>query len=113
MKKTVGKKVLGSVVAAIVVIACAYAGWLLLGRDPLSFAGGSTVALQAYQGGDVTGVPKQLAGADLVKRGAYLVHAADCQACHTAPGGVPFAGGFALRPWGMATARLEDSLESV
>jgi mono/diheme cytochrome c family protein len=101
MKKIVGKKVLGGVVAAIVVIALAYAGWLFVGRDPLSFAGGSTVALQAYQGGDVTGVPKQLAAADLVKRGAYLVHAADCQACHTAPGGVPFAGGFAFNmPFG-------------
>jgi mono/diheme cytochrome c family protein len=95
------KKIVVAIVAAIVVIACAYAGWLLLGRDPLSFAGGSTVALQAYQGGNVAGVPKQLAGADLVKRGAYLVHAADCQACHTAPGGVPFAGGFAFNmPFG-------------
>ena len=52
----------------------------MLGRNPLSFAGGSAVALEAYKGGDVTGVPKQLAGDDLVKRGAYLVHAADCQA---------------------------------
>lgn len=31
--------------------------------------------------------------ADLVKRGAYLVTAGDCVACHTAPGGKPFAGG--------------------
>jgi mono/diheme cytochrome c family protein len=101
MKKTVGKKVLGSVVAAIVVIALGFAGWLFLGRDPMSFAGGSTVALEAYKGGDVTGVPSQLASADLVKRGAYLVHAADCQACHTAPGGTPFAGGFAFNmPFG-------------
>jgi len=36
-----------------------------------------------------------------VKRGAYLVHAADCQACHTTPGGAPFAGGFAFNmPFG-------------
>jgi mono/diheme cytochrome c family protein len=95
------KKIAGLVVAAFVVVACGYAGWLLLGRDPLSFASGSTVALQAYKGGDVTGVPKQLAGDDLVKRGAYLAHAADCQACHTAPGGAPFAGGFAFNmPFG-------------
>ena len=95
------KKIVGSIVATIVVIALAYAGWLFLGRDPMSFAGGSTVALEAYKGGDVTGVPSQLASADLVKRGAYLVHAADCQACHTAPGGAPFAGGFAFNmPFG-------------
>ncbi len=30
---------------------------------------------------------------DEVTRGAYLTHAADCVACHTAPGGVAFAGG--------------------
>jgi mono/diheme cytochrome c family protein len=36
-----------------------------------------------------------------VKRGEYLTHAADCQACHTAPGGAPFAGGFAFNmPFG-------------
>ncbi|WP_232628963.1 cytochrome c [Methylobacterium sp. Leaf118] len=34
--------------------------------------------------------------ADLVKRGEYLVTAGDCIACHTAPGGKPFAGNYAL-----------------
>lgn len=34
-------------------------------------------------------------------RGRELVTAGDCVACHTAPGGTPFAGGFALRtPFG-------------
>jgi mono/diheme cytochrome c family protein len=95
------KKIVGSIVATIVVITLADAGWLFLGRDPMSFAGGSTVALEAYKGGDVTGIPSQFASADLVKRGAYLVHAADCQACHTTPGGAPFAGGFAFNmPFG-------------
>jgi mono/diheme cytochrome c family protein len=95
------KKIVGTLVAVIVVVACGYAGWLFLGRDPLSFAGGSTVAQQAWKGGDLTGVPGQLKTADLVKRGAYLVHAADCQACHTAPNGAPFAGGFAFNmPFG-------------
>ncbi len=32
----------------------------------------------------------------LVKRGEYLVRAGDCQSCHTAPGGQPFAGGSAI-----------------
>jgi mono/diheme cytochrome c family protein len=90
------KKIVGAFVAVIVVIAGGFAGWLLLGRDPMSFAAGSTVALEDYKGGAVTGVPAQLASADLAKRGDYLIHAADCQACHTAPGGAPFAGGLAF-----------------
>jgi mono/diheme cytochrome c family protein len=95
------KKIVSSVVAVIVVVALGFAGWLFLGRDPMSFAGSSTVALEDYKGGDITGVPAQLANADLVKRGAYLVRAADCQACHTTPGGAPFAGGFAFNmPFG-------------
>jgi mono/diheme cytochrome c family protein len=96
------KKVIGIVVGILVIVACGFAGWLLLGRDPMSFAGGSTVALEDYKGGGITGVPAQLASADPVKRGEYLVHAAGCQACHTAPGGAPFAGGFAFNiPFGV------------
>lgn len=38
----------------------------------------------------VSAAPAQLA------LGRYLVDAADCAACHTAPGGAPFAGGVAL-----------------
>ncbi|HST27591.1 MAG TPA: cytochrome c [Rudaea sp.] len=34
--------------------------------------------------------------ADQLKRGAYLALASDCVACHTAPGGKPFAGGLAM-----------------
>ena len=34
--------------------------------------------------------------AELVIRGGYLAKAADCGACHTAPGGKPFAGGLAI-----------------
>jgi mono/diheme cytochrome c family protein len=43
-----------------------------------------------------------LARADtLVERGHYLALAADCTACHTAPGGKPFAGGRAFQlPFG-------------
>jgi len=36
------------------------------------------------------------ADADLVKQGAYLARAGDCVACHTAPGGQPFAGGLGM-----------------
>ena len=95
------KRIIGIVVAAIVVVALGFAGWLFLGRNPMSFAGGSTVALEDYKGSNITGVPAQLASADLVKRGEYLTHAADCQACHTAPGGTAFSGGFAFNlPFG-------------
>jgi len=42
-----------------------------------------------------------LQSADLVERGQYLATAADCAACHTKPGGKPFAGGVALEtPFG-------------
>jgi mono/diheme cytochrome c family protein len=37
------------------------------------------------------------APADVVARGKYLAEAADCAACHTAPGGAPFAGGLAMQ----------------
>jgi mono/diheme cytochrome c family protein len=33
---------------------------------------------------------------ELIRRGEYLAIAGDCVACHTAPGGEPFAGGLAL-----------------
>ncbi|SDI05783.1 c-type cytochrome [Pseudomonas panipatensis] len=42
------------------------------------------------------------ADAELIQRGEYLARAADCEACHTAPGGAPFAGGLALAsPFGV------------
>lgn len=34
--------------------------------------------------------------ADLIKRGEYLATAGDCVACHSAPGGKPFAGNYVL-----------------
>lgn len=41
-------------------------------------------------------VQQVTAGADELSRGRYLADAADCAACHTAPGGAPFAGGVPL-----------------
>ena len=43
-----------------------------------------------------TGVPASLKDASLIDRGRYLIRAADCEACHTAIGGRPFAGGRAF-----------------
>ena len=54
------KKIIGSAVAIIVVVALGFAGWLYLGRDPMSFAGGSFVALGDYNGGNVAGLPASL-----------------------------------------------------
>lgn len=34
--------------------------------------------------------------AELIKKGEYLAKAGDCIACHTAPGGTPFAGGLSI-----------------
>ncbi|MBB5703894.1 mono/diheme cytochrome c family protein [Ochrobactrum daejeonense] len=95
------KKIVAAIVVVIAVAAIGLAGWFYADRDPMSFAGGATVALEDYKGGNVTGVPPELADADIAKRGEYLARAADCQACHTAPGGAPFAGGFAfVMPFG-------------
>ena len=41
----------------------------------------------------VTTVGTQAADDALIKKGEYLMRAGDCIACHTAPGGTPFAGG--------------------
>ena len=72
---------------AIVVIGAAVAAYIVLGPQPTAFAGGKRVALADYTQGDPTGVPAELKSATLVERGEYLVRAADCVVCHTAPGG--------------------------
>jgi mono/diheme cytochrome c family protein len=42
---------------------------------------------------------------DLIARGQYLTRAADCEACHTVPGGQPFAGGRVFQlPFGVLYA---------
>ena len=42
---------------------------------------------------------------DRIERGRYLAVLSDCSACHTAPGGAPFAGGLALQtPFGKLVA---------
>ena len=87
---------IGIAIAVVVVIALGFAAWLVLIPGPMAFANGSTVALSDYKGASPTGVPKELAQADLIKRGEYLAHAADCIACHTAPGAQAYAGGVAF-----------------
>ncbi|HEX7761364.1 MAG TPA: c-type cytochrome [Caulobacteraceae bacterium] len=88
-------------VAVVAVIALGLFAWIVTGPKPMDFAGGGTVDLAAYKGPSPTGVPADFASADPIARGKYLTQAADCQACHTAKGGVPFAGGLAFNlPFG-------------
>ena len=83
---------------AIALVAIAAVGWWTLrASDPTAFAKGKRVALADFNGPNPTGAPASLADADLVARGEYLTRAADCAACHTAPGGKPFAGGLAFK----------------
>lgn len=82
--------------AVVAVLVGAYGFWLVTGPGATSFAGRDTVALEDYRGADPTGVPGELAKASLLERGEYLARAADCQACHTVKGGVPFAGGLSF-----------------
>jgi mono/diheme cytochrome c family protein len=84
-------------VAAILALVLIGFLWIVvLAPHAMDFAGGTHVALTEYHGADPTGVPAELKGAGPVERGQYLARAADCEACHTAEGGVPFAGGRAF-----------------
>jgi mono/diheme cytochrome c family protein len=88
---------LAILVIVLAVIAGAAGWWVLGAGDPTGFAKGKQVELADFKGSNPTGVPTTLANADLVARGEYLTRAADCAACHTAPGGKPFAGGLAFK----------------
>lgn len=66
---------------------------------------GSTSLHHAVHAGDYPDYPSVNYGtgakADEIKRGEYLVKAGDCIACHTKPGGKPFAGGLPIKtPFG-------------
>ena len=85
-----------AVIAAVVILIVAAVAWRIFVVGPMAFAPGSTVALADYHAADPTGVPAELANADLVKRGEYLARAADCLVCHTTRDGKPYAGGLAF-----------------
>jgi len=70
--------------------------WAVSARDPFAFVGPHRVNLGDYGASDPTGVPGELRSASLIKRGEYLARAADCEACHTVPGGEAYAGGRAF-----------------
>lgn len=84
---------LAGVVVAAGVAALGVIGWMVFQPGPYGFAEGTPVALADYAGPAPTGIPAELADADAATRGAYIARMADCEACHTAKGGRPFAGG--------------------
>jgi mono/diheme cytochrome c family protein len=81
------------VIAVIIIGIIGIFAWRTFNPGPLAFAGGSIVALADYHEASPTGVPADLAKADIVKRGEYLAKAADCLVCHTTKDGDAFAGG--------------------
>ncbi|HEY2482506.1 MAG TPA: c-type cytochrome [Caulobacteraceae bacterium] len=83
-------------ILAVVALGAGVFAWIAGGPGPMDFAGGHAVQLADYKGPSPTGVPADFTSTDPIARGQYLTRAADCQACHTAKGGVPFAGGLAF-----------------
>jgi mono/diheme cytochrome c family protein len=76
-------RIIGVAALTVVVIAGSAVSWRLLDRDP------------EISAPDVVPTP------ELVAHGEYLARAADCAACHNAPGGEPFAGGLPFKlPFG-------------
>ena len=99
MRRTTRNALIGIVIIAVIGL-IAWFG-LITEPGPMAFASGKRVPLADYRGANPTGVPASLADASLIARGEYLARAADCMACHSAPGGKPFAGGLAIRtPFG-------------
>jgi len=83
-------------IAFVLLIIAAVFAWKIFNPGPTAFAEGSTVALADYRAANPTGVPADLANADIVKRGEYLARAPDCRACHTVSRDRPYAGGLPL-----------------
>ena len=91
-----GRYTLIGIGAILAVILIGFLWMAVLAPHAMDFAGGTRVALTEYHAQDPTGVPAELKSASLIEQGKYLARAADCAACHTADGGVPYAGGRAL-----------------
>jgi mono/diheme cytochrome c family protein len=99
MKATFFKGV-GFVIVVVGVVGLFVLAWYATRPGPMAFVAGKAVALDAYAG-HPTGVPADFHETDPVARGRYLTEAADCEACHTAKDGSPFAGGLAFKtPFG-------------
>src|SRR5580700_1853725 len=68
----------------------------LLGLGVLVFIGSLSFALLPTHTRSIAASGAAASDAATIERGRYLAVAADCTACHTEPGGKPFAGGFAI-----------------
>ena len=86
-------RILLAAAGLVAVAVLGFVAWNVFGPGPTDFAGRDRVALADYKQADPTGAPASLKDASLIERGRYLIRAADCEACHTAIGGQPFAGG--------------------
>jgi mono/diheme cytochrome c family protein len=69
---------------------------ILLGLVVLVFLGALTFALLPTHTRSIASSQAAASDAASIQRGRYLAVAADCTACHTEPGGKPFAGGLAI-----------------
>jgi mono/diheme cytochrome c family protein len=87
------RRVILVLVAAVLILVGLYVARLVFQPGPYAFAGGHPVDLAAYAGPSPTGPPSELTQADARARGEYITRMADCEACHTATDGEPFAGG--------------------
>jgi alcohol dehydrogenase (quinone), cytochrome c subunit len=70
-------------------------GLVVLGVVGLAGAVGATKAFGGVGGDPYATLPVPITQA-LIQRGAYVAIEGDCAACHTAPGGQPFAGGLPI-----------------
>lgn len=71
----------------------------------LVLGGGISAATLAARAEAQTQAPSAPTDAHSIAEGKYLATAGDCAACHTAPGGQPFAGGLAINtPFGKILA---------
>lgn len=90
-RRMTGRRI--AIAAAVVALAgLLVLAWAAIRPGPMAFARGRRVALADYAGMP-TGVPADFPQTDALARARYLTEAADCEACHTADGGKPFAGG--------------------
>lgn len=69
---------------------------LLAGASALAVGWGTAISSQWWFAPKLT-TEVDASDPDLIARGEYLARAGDCVACHTAPGGAPFAGGLGLQ----------------
>jgi mono/diheme cytochrome c family protein len=86
-------RVLFVTIVATIVAGTGYALWLVRGPGPLDFVSGTRLSLSDAAAANPSGVPAELANADLITRGQYLARAADCSGCHTTVNGQPYSGG--------------------